>query len=188
MYDWMPWNFPDVFIAKPLTNSTVSWKDDLELRRLFGLALAKARNPFEAGCQVFPEDSSAALFVSINWINDPAVIAAKVDDSETVGIQAAKLLDKNELAAKLLSFADEKISVNGNILYAAEAKDRLAALKLFAEVQGFIGKVDLNQTNNYVNNAMKIVLVEAKQEEKVVEHQVEQSNLPALPIKLKLVG
>lgn len=181
----MPFGWPDTFTPNPIS---VSWKQDAEKKRLFGLALAKnPKNAFEAAVMIFPQDSSAALWASTYWLNDETVIAAKAGFSEKIEV-ADSLLDKSQLCHKLLAFADEKVQVNGNILFAAEAKDRLAALKLFAEIQGFIGKVDLNQTNNYVNNAMKIVLVEAKQEEKVVEHQVEQFDLPALPIKLKLVG
>ena len=77
--------------------------------------------------------------------------------------------------------------------YLADTKDRLAALKLYAEIQGYIGKVDFNaSTNNYTNNSMKIVFVkpEHNDNQKIIETSVEeiQPELELLPANVKLVS
>lgn len=182
----MPFGFPDTFIAKPLIKvAKDAWQNDDEKKKGFGIELARNSNPFEAALIVFTE-TNKALWVSVNWVNDPVVINAKLNYLE----QPANLLDKDQLATKLLVFADEKITFNGNKVYAAEAKDRLAALRLYAEVKGFIGKTDVSNTT-FVNNGIKITFVNPdpeKKEEKIIEHKVEEEAIVRNPIKLKLVS
>lgn len=179
------------FIVTPA--QVTSWKDDAELKQQYGCALAQSfKNPFEAACSIFDKETQKALFVSVNWINDPEVLKAK-EEYNAVTTAPDILLDKVGLSRKLLAFADEKINFNGNSVFAAEAKDRLAALKLYAEIQQFIGKNEINNNNNFyqANNKMEIVFVEPdKKEEKIIEHKkIEVEDiLENSPIKLKLVG
>jgi hypothetical protein len=90
-------------------------------------------------------------------------------------MQSPKLLDKEGLAAKLLEWADEKIIKSGQVHYANDAKDRLAFLRLYAEVMGFVGKASIDATaNNFTNNEMKVVLVkpETELDNKAIESTV----------------
>lgn len=170
----------------------VRWQDDEEKKQQFGIELAKLpESPFNAACAVFPTNTSQALWALQNWPNDPIVMA-----SRDLYIQAVEentnLLDKAALAAKLLKFSDEKTSDGKFYLY--EGKDRLAALKLFAEVQGFIGKVNIDASTNFnqTNNEMKITFVEPENKEvKTIKPSVtiidNEDNLEILN-GLKLVG
>lgn len=187
---------PSVFIVKPFNVTVVvkSWQDDNELKQAFGIELAKNhKNAFIAACEVFGKETQKALFASVNWINDPVVIEAK---QNYIGVVASsqKILDKTELSLRLLLFSEEKIVYNGNEVYAAEAKDRLSALKLYAEVQGFINnKAEINNTINNAPQFMEIRFVEPdKKDVKTIEHTseetIEENILDTSPIKLKLVG
>lgn len=179
------------FIVTPI--QVTSWKDDCELKQAFGIALAQNfKNSFEAACSIFGKETQKALWASTKWLDDPEVIKAK-EEYNAVTTAPDILLDKVGLSRKLLAFADEKVIFNGNSVFAAEAKDRLAALKLYAEIQQFIGKNEINNNNNFyqANNRMEIVFVEPdKKEEKIIEHkQTEVEDvLEHSPIKLKLVG
>jgi len=165
-----------------------AYRSDEGLKRLFGVEWAKNPKPFEAALVVFATDTNAALWVSWNWLTDPIVIAAKDAYAQNAELNE-KLLDKEQLAARLLQFAEEK-DISGRF-YILEGKDRLAAFKLYAEVQGFIGKLSIDaSTNNFTNNELKITLVRPDPIEekaaKVIEHEPEIEN--ALPISLKLVN
>lgn len=167
--------------SKPLPNG---WQNDEARKKLYGIELAKHSNAFQAACELF-EDTSQALWASHNWINDPIVIASKDAHKSS---NDEDLLDKDALARKLLRFADERDHTGK--FYIVEAKDRLAALKLYAEVQGFIGKIDINaSTNTFTNNVMSIRLVkpEPQQDNKIIEHDSEPVMENSLP-KIKLVS
>lgn len=184
---------PSIFVAQPIAAIVVFWQNDPELKARFAIELAKGnRNPFECAVEVFGKDTNKALWASANWLNDPEVIKAKQNYTEAIS-PAKTLLDKEQLSAKLLSFSEEKITFNGNEVYAAEAKDRLAALKLYAEVQGFINnKTEIN--NNIQNNnkfmEIKFVEPEKKEDVKIINAiPVEENELiDNLPVELKLVG
>lgn len=192
----MPWGKPDIFVPIPLilTVKDDYWKEDKELKTQFAVALCEGNKPFEAACLVFGKETNKALWASTNWLNDPVVIQAKQEFSK-VEDDTPKILDKTELSLRLLSFSEEKVIYNGNEVYAAEAKDRLSALKLYAEIQGFVNnKTEINNTVNNNNRLLEIKLVEPEKKEnvKTIEHSpVNEDEIDILensPIKLKLVG
>lgn len=157
---------------------------DPEKKRLFALELAKGLKPFDAALNIYPDNTGLALWVSQNWLNDPEVIQTKEQSNQT----EIKLLDKEQLAAKVLKFSEEKDP--SNKFYLAEDKVRLAALKLYAEICGYVGKVDIDlSTKNFTNNEMKIVLVSPEKEEKavVIDNELEIVD-NVLPLPIKLVG
>ncbi len=176
------------FIPWPKSAAQIepAWRSDEELKRAFGIALAKHPKPFEAALTVFPNDANAALWASHHWLHDPLVVAARDTYAQNIEL-SSKTLDKDQLAARLLQFAEEK-DVSGRF-YICEAKDRLAAFKLYAEVQGFIGKIIDASTNNFTNNELKLVLIPAPEKEtKVIEVEQEEVSAPVLPLNLKLVN
>lgn len=151
-----------------------------ENKKLFGIELAKCSKPFDAACKVF-EEVKIALWISQNWLSDPVVVASKDLYGETVKL-SSPILDKERLALRVLQEADDL----------PEGKDRIAALKLYSEIAGYTGKVNIDaSTKNYTHNEMKIKLVKASDKlEKEIEHtQVQENNTEefATPIKLKLV-
>ncbi len=172
---------------KPVPQPEPAWRSDDSLKKLFGMALAKHPKPFEAALTVFPDDTNAALWASIHWLADPLVVATKDTYAQNIEL-SEKILDKDALAARLLQFAEEN-DVSGRF-YICEAKDRLAALKLYAEIQGFIGKIAIDaSTNHFTNNELKLVLVPAPEKEtKVIEAEPEEISAPVLPLNLKLVN
>lgn len=177
------------FIVTP--PQVTSWKDNEDLKQAFGVALAQNfKNSFEAACSIFGKETNKALWASTKWLDDPVVIKAK---EEYCAITTVKedLLDKVSLSRKLLSFAEETIIFNGEIRYAAEGKDRLAAYKLYADIQGFITKDSINTTINNQPRFMEIKFVEPDKKEvvKTIEHESKVDDvLENSPVKLKLVG
>lgn len=188
----MKWDYPTTFrVETPVSPwgkdvpvpVKPEWADDEEKKKLFGIELAKDHpSPFVAACSVFP-DTSNALWASINWAYDPIVIAARDLYLKTLATDAS-LLDKNQFAATLLRHSEEK---------SLEGKDRVAFLKLYAEVMGFTGKVEINASTNYFNNnnQLKIILVDpddktAEKAATTIEHKPSDDFVPT-PLKLKLV-
>lgn len=177
------------FIVTP--PQVTSWKDDEELKQAFGIALAQGfKNSFEAACSIFGKETNKALWASTKWVDDPIVTKAK-EEYNAVTTAEDILLDKDALSRKLLAFAEDKIFFNGNEVYSAEAKDRLAAYKLYADIRGFISKETINNTINNSPKFMEIKFVEPDKKEvaKTIEHESKiEDILEDSPIKLKLVG
>ena len=182
----MEWMKPDTFEVSPwlkVQPSRPLWRSDSEKKKLFAAELAKNPNPLEAANKIFwqPED---AMWVVNNWLHDPVVLAAKKEFEQP----ATNLLDKDALARKLLKFSEEKDRTGQ--FYIVEAKERLAALRLYAELQGFIGnKVDIS-TNNYINGmVVKFVKPDHQQNDnKVIEGSAKTIDENPLPLNIKLVS
>lgn len=171
-----------------------SYQSDENLKKQYGIELAKAQNPFEAGCKLFGEETNKALWVSFNWINDPIVVASRDIYLKTVEL-SQPLLDREQLAAKVLVLAEgEKILINGKLIATVEPKDRLAAYKLYSDIAGYTGKVEIdNSVKNITNNELTIKLVRAEDKKPVVIDNApniksEIVNEDQSPIKLKLVA
>lgn len=175
------WSVPDL--------PTQDWQEDKELKKLFGIELAKGLKPFEAALNIFEKNANKALWAANYWINDPVVIASRDLYKESVETTNS-LLDKDALAVKLLEFADERAPQG---FYVNDAKDRLAALKLYAEVRGFIGKIDINNsTNNVINNKLELVLIPPPNKDEkikpVIDNEpVQEIKNNSIPLNLKLV-
>jgi len=192
----MTFGMPNIFIADPLPQQQPAWgsqtrtqiviENEEEKKKLFGIELAKDHpNPFEAAIAVF-EDTGISLWASQNWLNDPLVIATRDLYLNTVGAKS-KILDKDQLKARLLSVSEEK--VHGR--YIATPLERLKALELYAKISGFIdNKIDINN-NTLIDNKMQIVLVKPQQKEEPKQIDL-SSNLEDItslsPISVKLVS
>ena len=171
-----------------------SYQSDENLKKQYGIELAKAQNPFEAGCKLFGEETNKALWVSFNWINDPIVVASRDIYLKTVEL-SQPLLDREQLAAKVLVLAEgEKILINGKLVATVDPKDRLAAYKLYSDIAGYTGKVEIdNSVKNITNNELTIKLVRAENNKPVVIDNApniksEMTNEDQSLIKLKLVA
>lgn len=139
-------------------------------KKAFAIEWAKVpTDPFKAALQVFPEDTTSALWASRNWILEPDVNAIKDQYLKSLK-EHEKLLDREETARKFLSFCDEK-DKSGR--YTIEARDRLKALEYYAKMMGYMEesviKNVINNDTTVNNNEMKIVFVEpdAKMIEKI---------------------
>lgn len=181
----MPFGYPDQFsVEAPKSNwstkfpvvwptednNKADWQTNVTLKKLFGIELSRKDNLFEAACSVY-ENENQALWASSNLISDPIVLAAKAEYNER---EAKTLLDKTALSFKILKFAEEKDP--SSRFYIVDAKERLAALALYAKIQGYTDNINIDaSTINNTNNVMKIVLVkpEEKQQKTIdVKHSV----------------
>jgi hypothetical protein len=183
-----PRNWTDPIVEQPYQRP--AFADDEAIKALYGIELAKDHHDAFAAALVIFQNNSDALWASNNWCNDPVVIAAR--DVYKSKVEAdGLLLSKEQLAAKLLKFEQEKHPQKPQF-YLHESKDRLAALKLYSEVMGWIGKAaDVNVSNNFVNNEMKIRFIEAEEKikevpAKIIEH--EEDDFTPLDLNIKLVG
>lgn len=198
-----PFGFDDIFECAPVRNEPVNawtmpikvaalplpdYANDENLKKRFGIELGKGLKPFEAASAVSEGNSAKALWISGNWLSDPIVIGSKDAYSLTVK-EVAKPLDKEQLLAKILEFSDER-DVNGRPLI--EAKERLSALNLYAEILGFKGKnaetTSGDITNNTFNKITKVVLVSpniVKQDTNLnTQSKMQNVEIPSLPLKL----
>lgn len=186
----MSWNIPDIVDFSTTKDLSPIIEDMENKKKLFGIELGKGTNPFDAACLICGDNTNVALYISQHWLNDPIVIASKDLYFKTV-YNSNELLDANQLAARLLEMAEEKD--RNNLFYMLEGKDRLAALKLYAEVKGMIGKTAVDQsTKNFTFNKMVVKFVAPEKKDNNVIDQLpneEQLLNPKLPpLKLKLVA
>lgn len=181
---------PDVISFAPSTVPFPIIENEMEKKKLFGTALGQGKNPFEAALSACGDNTNQALYISQRWLNDPVVVASKDLYLKTV-YNADELLDADQLAAKLLEMAEERNA--NNTFYMLEGKDRLAALKLYAEVKGIIGKTAVDQsTKNFTYNSMKVTFVSPdKKDDKIIDQSPNEEkllNTKLPPLKLKLVS
>jgi hypothetical protein len=196
----MDWLKPDTFSVNPWSTPRAptepykpDFADDEGLKQEYGIALAKGLKPFDAGMELFNQELPKALWASIHWASDPVVIAAKDIYLQTLK-KAQKPLDKEGLLAKLLELVDEKIVSNGHEVPLVEAKVRVDALKLYSEISGFTGRVNIDAStnfNNNTNNIMTIKLVRAEESaSKLIEQapntksKIQNEDIPSIPLKL----
>ncbi len=171
-----------------------AYQSDENLKKQFGIELAKSTNPFEAGCKVFGEETNKALWASAYWINDAIVIASRDIYLKTVSLNTP-ILDKEQLAAKVLILAEgEKILKNGVLVPTIEAKDRYNFFKLYSEIAGYTGKVEIDNSKTFnAINEMTIKLVKAEDKKPTIINNApnvksEMVNPNSTAIQLKLVG
>ncbi len=176
------------------TPITPSWQSDEELKKQFGIELAKSGKAFDAACILAGEDTSKALWISVHWLNDPIVIANRDIYLKILAVSSPPL-DKEQLAAKVLALSEEKaLNKMGQMVPSIEAKDRIAALKLYSDILGYTGKVEIdNSTMTFQHNEMIIKLVKPEDKSKptIINHtpkKLENENEVSSPITLKLVG
>ena len=192
------WIDNPVFVVAPgwsdfQSNAKPIFADTDANKKLYGIELAKGLTAYEASKIVFPDGQGVCVWVAQNWISDPTVIAAKDEYLQAINIKS-KILDKDEFLAKVLEFHDATYEIGGTRRFVNEGKDRLAALKLYAEAKGYINKnlVEIdNSTTNNTNNFVGIKLVKPEPSKIIDEIPNSKSEIlndhSALP-QLKLVS
>lgn len=116
--------------------------DESKFKAAFAaLLLENPANPFQAACGVFPDDNRRALWVATHWLNDEEV-RKEMNRLRSKGADLDALPTKADLARSIWELTEKG-------LY----EDRIKALKLYAEVRGFVEKaapVSVNVNNNRV--------------------------------------
>ena len=176
-----PWSLQPA--QQPPNPILEAYQTDELLKKKYGIELAKAVNPFEAACKLFNEaDTHKALWISFHWIGDP-VVAASRDVYLKIVELSAPVLDRQQIAAKALAIADEKVLKNGVMVPTVEAKDRLAAIRLYSDIIGYTGKVEIdNSVNNNTINEITVKLVKADP----IKPVVVIDNTPNLNVKSQM--
>ncbi len=158
-------------------------EDEEGKKKQFAEFLANGLKPFEAACSICGQNTNLALWIAQNWVNDPIVKQLR----ETVDT-GQSLLDKDQLALKFLSMAEEKNATN--TFYLLDGKDRLKALELYAKVKGLLDTKD-NGATNFIHNHMTIKLIEPEKKlahsSPIIDNDVSPIQNQNSPIKLKLV-
>lgn len=122
-------------------------EDDLKKR--FAVELLKQpTEPFKAAVAIFGDDTGKALLVSHRWPQDPVVIAHMQTAIDELG-DMHFLPTKAELARAAFQIGlDPKVHVD----------DRLKAMRLYADIRGFIDKQGANVVvNNLTQNKVMLV-------------------------------
>ena len=111
-------------------------------KRDFAKAMRRYPNDaYRAACIVFPNDAALAQRISITWQFDPHVMAMM--DSTDVEIQ---LPPKDQVCLEVIELARTAI----------DPKDKLAAFKLYAELNGMVQKEQTNVNVNIANKVMQV--------------------------------
>jgi hypothetical protein len=136
-----------------------------ETRKQFAVEMLRHDgDAFEASKAVFPHHMSAAIMASEHWPHDPEIIAYM--DELRHSTDAEEYLPTKAETARLIYNI-------GSAMY-IEPKDRIAALKLYADLRGFTAPKNA-PANNVTNfNTVNKVMV-------VTDH----GNIDAWEMKLK---
>jgi len=130
---------------------TESAEELIALKEKFAELSLREPDAFKVALVLYPNDTGRALRVANEWPNDPQVkeIRQSLVDAEEDGETAflPTKADASRLAWNIARDADKF------------TEDRLKALKLYAEIRGFIEKPAVNVNNNIQNNVSMRVLV-----------------------------
>ena len=123
--------------------------DELAQKKQFAIELLKdPSKPFIAACAVFRDDTGTALKIAGRWPTDPDVLRFQAEAVDAVG-DMHFLPTKAEAARLAFSMAsDDK----------ATRDDRLRALRLYADIRGFIEKQSPIINNNILTNNKVMVV------------------------------
>lgn len=129
-----------------------------EQKQAFAVAWARAVDmPMRAAMAVFPDDLTTQLRAVAILPNDPEVIAEK--DRILSDDDAPILPTRAQLAMQLWNMATET-DAHGNPRI-GKPDDQLKALRLFAEVRGFIQKANDKPVGNIEKNVSADAVLEA---------------------------
>jgi hypothetical protein len=113
-----------------------------ELKPAYGRILARTPDPYLAALALVDGSIPHALWVSNNWRNDAVVIEYK--KLELAEIDKENQISKSDLTKRVLAIIDSN---------EAEHRDKVAAARLIAEMNGYIEKPAAPIVNNQVNTA-----------------------------------
>lgn len=138
--------------APPVAVATTETDEDL-LSKKEQFAELSLREPdaFKVALVIYPNDTGRALRIANEWPNDPQVkeIRQSFVDAEEDGETAflPSKADASRLAWNIARDADKM------------TEDRLKALKLYAEIRGFIEKPQVTVNNTQNNVSMRVLVV-----------------------------
>ncbi|AMW36121.1 putative small terminase [Xanthomonas phage XAJ2] len=128
----------------------MSEEDTIKQKHAYAAMLLQEPDPFKAALRTFDGDTGFAIRIYLHWPEDPIVIAEqKRIKADNPNMDLDKLADKAATAKLAWEIAEQK-------LY--EPKDRLAALKLYAEIRNYIEKPKAGDVNVQVQQNRVMVV------------------------------
>jgi hypothetical protein len=135
---------------------SVEHSPEYELKKLFALGtLQRPEGAFQVALEIFGTDTSRALRASSQWPSDPEVLELKDKLLADHG-ERAFMPSKEQLARKVMEFADERLPSG---VFRHDGKDRVAALRLYGDIMGFIEKPGIaidNRQGPFVHNVLVV--------------------------------
>jgi hypothetical protein len=114
----------------------------LAKKERFAELMLRENEPFKVALILYPDDTGRALEVASMWPRDPVVIELQKSLTDAEG-EITFLPTKADAARLAWNMARDE---------ARFTEDRLKALKLYAEIRGFIEKPQVSVQNNVQNN------------------------------------
>lgn len=112
----------------------------------FAAAIAEGEHPYKAALAVLGEtETSQALKVHKLWARDPIVI------NEVSRIN--NILEEGDVGLSKSAFLTKLLDTHKEL---KDGKDKIAALRLYAEVRGFLKKDEGVTVNNVINKVMVV--------------------------------
>lgn len=121
-------------------------ENEVEFKKQFAHNLLLHDDPQKAAFATLTNPGHA-LFIAVNWVNDPVVKAEVEALMQSKG--AKKFLPSKERQAKDV-YAIACDTGKGT-------EERLKAHRLYAEIMGFIEKPNVGNTTNVLNNGVMVV-------------------------------
>ena len=126
----------------------------LALKKQFSLALFSVPgNPFKAACIVFPDDISLACKMAVEWNNDSEVL----EEIQRLTDEANKHDEVLDLVPNKTEALQLAWDIANNVLELG--KDRVAALKLFAEISNFMPDKTVNKNVVVETKANRVMII-----------------------------
>jgi hypothetical protein len=123
--------------------------DETILKDAFAAALLRQPNdPFRAALQIFGSDTRRALQVSQEWVCDLYVLSKQAELLEAMG-EDAFLPNKAMTARRIWDLANTT----------TDTRDKIAALKLYAEVRSYIEKPGDKINTNLTINQNRVMVI-----------------------------
>lgn len=141
-------------------------ENELEEKKRFAIELLKSPNePYKAATAVFGADTGKALVASSRWPRDPDVVQFMDEALSDLG-DMHFLPSKADLARVAWELANSPLT---------HVEDRLKAMRLYADVRGFIEKQGITVNNNVLTNNKVMVIKDhgdtAQWEQRLLEQQ-----------------
>ena len=112
----------------------------------FAAAIAEGEHPYKAALAVLgATETSQALKVHKLWANDPIVI------NEVSRIN--NILEEGDVGLSKVAFLTKLLDTHKEL---KDGKDKIAALRLYAEVRGFLKKDEGVTVNNVTNKVLVV--------------------------------
>ena len=122
------------------------WETDATKESYAAALLRHPNDAFKAALEVFPTDTSKALYICNNWTRTDEIVELKNKAVKQTG-EGAYLPSKPKVAREIFDLQTQT----------DDPELKLKALKLYCDVQGYIEKPGTTINNQQVSNRIMVV-------------------------------